>query len=65
MKYVVIGCLCAGALAEVGCADGRGVPTSPSAAVSSVAVTAPGNEGTTRPAVSPVVVGVAAKRRAA
>ena len=53
MKYVVIGCLCAGALAAVGCADGRGVPTSPGAAVSSVAVTAPGNEGTTRPAVSP------------
>ena len=31
MKFVVIGCLCAGALAAVGCADGRGVPTSPSA----------------------------------
>ena len=24
MKFVVIGCLCAGALAAVGCADGRG-----------------------------------------
>ena len=31
MKFVVIGCLCAGALAAVGCGDGRGVPTSPSA----------------------------------
>jgi hypothetical protein len=55
MKFVVIGCLCAGALAAVGCADGRGVPTSPSAtaAVSSLAATAPGNEGTARPAVAP------------
>ena len=32
MKFVVAGCLCAGALAAVACADGRGVPTSPSAA---------------------------------
>jgi hypothetical protein len=42
MKRVVIGCLCgAGALAAVACADGRGVPTSPSAggAVSSLAAT--------------------------
>jgi len=41
MKCVVIGCLCAGALAAVGCADGRGVPTSPSAtaAVSGLAAT--------------------------
>ena len=31
MKFVAVGCLCAGALAVVGCADGRGVPTSPSA----------------------------------
>ena len=31
MKLVVITCLCAGALAAVGCADGQGVPTSPSA----------------------------------
>ena len=30
MKFVVI-CLCAGALAAVGCGDRRGVPTSPSA----------------------------------
>ena len=47
MKFVAIGCLCAGALAAVGCADGRG-PTSPttSAAVSGPAATAPGNEGT-------------------
>jgi hypothetical protein len=39
MRFVVIGCLCAGALAAVGCGDGRGVPTSPSAsaAVSAIA----------------------------
>jgi len=55
MKFVVIGCLCAGALVAVGCADGGSVPTSPSAsaAVSGLAATAPGNEGITRPAVSP------------
>ena len=55
MKCVVIGCLCAGALAAVGCADGRGVPTSPSAtaAVSSLAATVPGIEGTVRQAVAP------------
>jgi len=55
MKFVVIGCVCAGVLAAVGCADGRRLPTSPSAsaAVSGLAATAPGNEGTTRPAVSP------------
>jgi len=54
MKRVVIGCLCgAGALAAVACADGRGVPTSPSAsgAVSSLAATAPGNVGTVPQAV--------------
>ena len=37
MKFVVIGCLCAGALAAVGCADGRGVPTSPSATAACLA----------------------------
>ena len=44
MKFMAIGCLCAGALAAVGCADGRGVPTSPSAtsAMTGVAATAPG-----------------------
>jgi hypothetical protein len=31
MKFVAIVCLCGGALAAVGCADGPGVPTSPSA----------------------------------
>lgn len=31
MRFVVIACLCGGALAAVGCGDGRGVPTSPSA----------------------------------
>src|SRR5947207_2011777 len=41
MKRVVTGCLCAGALAAVGCADGSGLPTSPggSAAASSLATT--------------------------
>ena len=53
MKFVVIGCLCGGALAAVGCADGPGGPTSPSAtpAVSGLAATAPGIEGTARQAV--------------
>jgi hypothetical protein len=43
-KKVVLGCLCAGALAAGACADGPGGPTSPSSskAVSSVAATAPG-----------------------
>ena len=40
MKFVVIGCLCAGALAAVGCADGRAVPTRPSAGVSASALAA-------------------------
>jgi hypothetical protein len=31
MKRVVMGCLCAGTLAAVACADGPGIPTSPSA----------------------------------
>ena len=48
MRFVAIGCLCAGALAAVGCADGLGGPTSPSstAAVSGLAATAPGIAGT-------------------
>ena len=43
MKFVVIGCLCAGALAAAACTEGRGTPTSPSAsaAVSGLAATAP------------------------
>ena len=51
MKFVVIACLGAGALAVVGCADGHGFPTGPSAAsaVTSVAATAPGGEGIARP----------------
>ena len=55
MKFVVTGCLCAGALAVVGCADGRGIPTSPSAtaAVSGLAATAPDNDGTTQQSVAP------------
>lgn len=53
MKFVALGCLCAGALAAIGCADGRGVPTSPSsiAAVSGLA-TAPGIDGTVAPSSS-------------
>jgi len=31
MKFLVIACLYGGALAGVGCADGRGIPTGPSA----------------------------------
>ena len=34
MRFAVVGCLCGGLLAAVGCADGRGVPTSPSASAS-------------------------------
>ena len=54
MKFVVVVCLCGGALAAVGCADGRGLPTSPSAtaAVSGMAATARGNEGTAGQAVA-------------
>lgn len=53
MKLMAIGCLCAGALAAVGCADGPGGPTSPSAtaAVSGLGATAPGIDGTARQAV--------------
>ena len=40
MRFVVIGCLCGGALAAVGCAEGRGVPTGPSA-TAAVAAGAP------------------------
>jgi hypothetical protein len=42
-KRVVFGCLCAGTLSAVACADGRGVPTSPSssAGVSSLTAAAP------------------------
>jgi hypothetical protein len=54
MKFVVILCLCGGALAAVGCADGRGLPTSPTAtaAASDLAATARGNEGTSGAAVA-------------
>ena len=31
MRFVAIWCLCGGVLAAVGCADGRAIPTSPSA----------------------------------
>ena len=42
---IVLGCLCAGALAAVACAGGPGSPTSPSAGavVSSAVATAPGD----------------------
>jgi len=52
MRFVVSGCLCAGAMAAVGCADG-GIPTSPSAAaaVAGLAATAPGAERSARQAV--------------
>ena len=54
MKLAIIACLGAGALAAVGCADGHGLPTSPSASatVSSLAATPSGNDGTSRPATS-------------
>ena len=54
MRFVTaIGCLCGGVLAAVGCADGRGVPTSPSAtrALSGVSATLPGAERTAPHAV--------------
>jgi len=43
MKFAVITCVCAGVLAALGCADGRGGPTSPSAvaAASRLAATVP------------------------
>jgi hypothetical protein len=50
MKFLVMACLGAGALGAVGCADGGGLPTSPSA---SSALTAPGNKGADRPVVDP------------
>ncbi|MET0517090.1 MAG: hypothetical protein ABW047_17385 [Nitrospiraceae bacterium] len=55
MKRTVMGCLSAGALAGVACADGRGLPTSPSqsATVSGLAATAPDNRGTGPQAAAP------------
>lgn len=49
MRFVmVIGCLCAGVLGVAGCADERGIPTSPSAtaAVSGLAATVAGTAAT-------------------
>jgi len=45
MKRVAVGCSCVGALAAIGCANGSGLPTSPSAtsALSGVAATASGS----------------------
>jgi hypothetical protein len=57
-KGVVFGCVCAGALAAAGCADGRVVPTSPSAsaAVGGLTPTAPGTQGASAQAVAPPAV---------
>ena len=41
MKRVVIGCFCAATLAAAACADGRGIPTSPSATSPSASSDAP------------------------
>jgi hypothetical protein len=46
LKRVVIACLGAGALAAIACADGRGVPTSPSATAAVSGLAATGDEGT-------------------
>ena len=55
VKRVLLGCLCVGTLGAVACADGRGVPTRPSAsaAVSGLAATATGDEGTVPQAAAP------------
>ena len=55
MKFVVIGCFCAGALGAAGCADRRGVPTTPGAiaGVSGFVATAPGGQGSVPQAVDP------------
>jgi hypothetical protein len=46
-KHVVVACVCASALIASACADGRGVPTSPSvnAGVAGAVPTAPGDRG--------------------
>ena len=46
VKYGVVGCLCAASLVAVGCADGRSVPTGPSASglMSGVAAIATGDQ---------------------
>ena len=53
MRFVALGCFCAGTLAAIGCAEGGAVPTRPSApaAVSGLAATAPGIQGTAPQAV--------------
>ena len=52
---LVIGCVCAGALGAAACADGRGVPTSPSASanVAGLTSTTPGAQGAAAHAVAP------------
>ena len=49
-----VGCLCAGALAAVACADGPGAPTAPSA-------TAPGNTATVQQEVAPSLAASSAR----
>ena len=45
MKFVAVGCFSALALVAIGCADGRGVPTSPTASGAVSSLDAAGNEG--------------------
>jgi hypothetical protein len=45
MKSVVIACLCGVALAAVGCADGRGVPTSPGVTTEAASLSASPRSG--------------------
>ena len=42
-KYVVIGCLGSGAVGSLACADGRGIPTTPSSSVASSTASAAGD----------------------
>ena len=54
-KGVVLGCLCAGALVVAACADGGGVPTSPTASgtVAGLAPTSPANQRAAGEAFAP------------
>jgi hypothetical protein len=54
MKFVVIACFGAAALATVGCAADRGMPTRPSVStsVAGLAASASGNDGTAPPSVA-------------
>ncbi len=48
IERLVVGCLCAGALAAGACGDGHGAPTSPTASpvAASLPAVVPGNQGT-------------------